>query len=272
MKLHDVSKRYTRRGPLVLRNIDLDVSAGIVVHVKGDNGCGKSTLLRIVARVIAPSGGQVTGVPPQVGYVPERFPPGLPFTPLQYLAHLGRIRGLPRHLVVARGGDLLEQLDASSKADTPLSELSKGTCQKVAVAQALLGNPALLVLDEAFTGLDTHARAVLIEQLRARRGVGVAVVFTDHGQRARELTPDTTVLLTAGALTPVAPASRDEAMMFVVLAGRPERFDPARYDGVAHVEVSAQEMRLYVTSGSCDILLTAALAAGCSVRRVEGRR
>lgn len=270
--LHRVSKRYTRRGPLVLRDVEMRVPAAALVYVQGDNGCGKSTLLRILGRVTVPTRGRVTGLPAQVGYVPERFPPGLSFTPRQYLGHLGRIRGIPGRLVAARGGELLERLGAAAVTDTPCSELSKGTCQKVAVVQALLGDPALLVLDEAFAGLDAAAQAEVMGQVRSRRDAGTAVVFTDHGQRARALIPDVRLLLVAGALQPAAtalPAGENQGVLLVVLVGRPGGFDPVRHDGVRRVEVTAEGMRLHVDAAACDALLIAALAAGLSVRRVE---
>jgi len=273
--LHRVGKRYTRRGPLVLRDVEMRVPAAALVYVQGDNGCGKSTLLRILARVTVPTRGRVTGLPAQVGYVPERFPPGLSFTPRQYLGHLGRIRGMPSRLVAVRGGELLERLGAVAVADTPCSELSKGTCQKVAVVQALLGDPALLVLDEAFAGLDAEAQAEVMEQVRSRREAGAAVVFTDHGQRARALTPDVRLLLVAGSLqaaVPAVPVGEGQGVLLVVLVGRPGGFDPVRHDGVRRVEVTAEGMRLHVDAAACDALLTAALAAGLSVRRVEPYR
>jgi len=264
--LQRVSMRYSRRGPWVLHDVEMHVPAGALVYVEGENGCGKSTLLRILARVTVPTRGRVTGVPAQVGYVPERFPPSLSFSPSQYLGHLGRIRGMSKRVVVARSAELLENIGAAAVADTPLTELSKGTCQKVAVAQALLGDPALLVLDETFAGLDATAQAVVMEHVRARRDAGVAVVFTDHGGRARALTPDVRLLLAAGALQP---AAAPDQMRMVVLAGRPGAFDAARHDGVRSVASSAEGMRLQVDAAACDAVLAAALAAGLSVRRVE---
>jgi len=134
------------------------------------------------------------------------------------------------------------------------------------VAQALLGDPALLVLDETFAELDAPAQAVVMEHVRARRDAGVAVVFTDHGGRARALTPDVRLLLAAGALQPRA---APDPVRLVVLAGRPGAFDAARYDGVRSVVCSAEGMRLHVDAAACDAVLAAALAAGLSVRRVE---
>ncbi len=269
MVLRGVGKRYQRRGPPVLRDVELSVPAGALLYVQGDNGCGKSTLLRILAGVTRPTRGRVDGLPARVGYVPERFPPGLRFTAGQYLAHLGRIRGLPGHMVTARSGELLDLLGAQGIADTPMSELSKGTCQKVAVVQALLAEPALLILDEAFTGLDRQAQAALVQQVGVSRAAGTAVVFTDHGGRGRALAPDASLLLVAGALQSAAAAPQHRLAMLVVLAGRVDGFDAACRRGVRHVELTAAGMRLQVDPASCDAVLRAALEAGLSVQRVE---
>jgi energy-coupling factor transporter ATP-binding protein EcfA2 len=112
--------------------------------------------------------------------VPERFPAALPFTSRAYLMHLGRAHGLRGATLVRAVGDGIEQLALADYAGTPLRELSKGTAQKVAVAQALLARPGLLVLDEAWTGLDERTRAVLDGAVAERLAGGAGVVFVDH--------------------------------------------------------------------------------------------
>lgn len=266
--LDGVSKRYQLRGPLVLRDIECSMQPGALTYVQGDNGSGKSTLLRILAGVTVPTRGRVTGLPARVGYVPERFPPGLRFTARQYLGHLGRVRGLPDRLTAARSGELLDLLGAPQIADTPMWELSKGTSQKVAIVQALVAEPALLVLDEAFTGLDRNAQLALMEQVRARRNAGGVVVFTDHSQRARALTPDVSLVLVAGVLQPRETAPT-EAVMLVVLAGQPDGFDAAGHPGVRHVETTSNSILLHVDAEYCDVVLAKALQNELSVRCVE---
>ncbi|GAA2466123.1 ATP-binding cassette domain-containing protein [Streptomyces mauvecolor] len=174
-----MGRRYSIGGPWVLRGIDLDLAEGALVRVEGANGTGKSTLLRLLAGIDAPTEGRVTGRP-RTAYVPERFPAALPFTALGYLTHLGRVHGLPRRTAKERAGQWLERFGAAGHAGTPLAELSKGTSQKVAVAQALLADPALLVLDEAWTGLDTEARNELDRAVHERVAAGATVVFVDH--------------------------------------------------------------------------------------------
>ncbi len=112
--------------------------------------------------------------------MPERFPPALPFPAREYLSHLGRVHGLTGSGLESRIDACLDRLGAREFAGVPLRNMSKGMCQKVAVAQALLPESGLLVLDEAWTGLDAEAKAALDEAVAERIAGGGAVVFVDH--------------------------------------------------------------------------------------------
>ncbi|MEU7580351.1 ATP-binding cassette domain-containing protein [Streptomyces sp. NPDC041068] len=182
VRLEGVGRRYGMAGPWVLRGVDLGVRAGALIRVEGANGTGKSTLLRLVAGIDAPSEGRVAGRP-RTAFVPERFPAALPFTAYGYLTHMGRVHGLERGAAGRRATEWLERFGAAGYARTPLSELSKGSSQKVAVAQALLADPDLLVLDEAWTGLDAPARGELDRAVAERTAAGGSVVFVDHDPR-----------------------------------------------------------------------------------------
>lgn len=166
----------------MLRGVDLEVRPGSLIRVTGSNGSGKSTLLRLLAGIDAPTTGRITARP-RTAYVPERFPAELPFTALGYLTHVGRVHGLGSSAAVRGAEEWLERFDAAGHAHTPLAELSKGTSQKVAVAQALMPTPDLLILDEAWTGLDQSARAALDEAVTSRITAGGTVVYVDHDPR-----------------------------------------------------------------------------------------
>ena len=181
MRLESVGKRYGLRQPWIVRDVSLDVPPGRLIRLEGRNGSGKSTLLRVAAGVSVPSAGRVTARP-HTGYVPERFPGGLPFSARDYVLHMARVHGL-RGAAAARGADeWLERLGAAGHAGQPLRNLSKGMCQKVAIAQALLSRPGLLVLDEAWTGLDQAARGTLDAAVTERAADGGSVMFVDHDQ------------------------------------------------------------------------------------------
>jgi len=181
MRLEAVGKRYGIRQPWVVRGVTADLPAGRLIRVSGRNGSGKSTLLRLVAGVSLPSAGKVTGRP-HTGYVPERFPGGLPFSGREYLLHLARVHGLRGDEARRRVGQWLERLGAAGYADQSLRTMSKGMCQKMAIAQALLPSPGLLILDEAWTGLDQAARAELDAAVGERVAAGGTVLFVDHDQ------------------------------------------------------------------------------------------
>jgi len=181
MRLESVGKRYGPRQPWVVREVSLDVPSGHLIRLEGPNGSGKSTLLRVASGVLLPSAGRVTGRP-HTGYVPERFPGGLPFSARDYLLQMARVHGL-RGASATRGADeWLERLGAAPYAAQPLRVLSKGMCQKVAIAQALVSRPGLLVLDEAWTGLDQAARGALDTAIAERLADGGSVMFVDHEQ------------------------------------------------------------------------------------------
>jgi ABC-2 type transport system ATP-binding protein len=183
MRLDGVGKRYGVRQPWVVRGFSASLPAGRLVRVTGRNGSGKSTLLRVAAGVSRPSAGRVSGRP-HCGYVPERFPGGLPFSGREYLLHLARVHGLAGEQGRRRVEEWLDRLGAAGYADQPIRSMSKGMCQKMAIAQALLPSPGLLVLDEAWTGLDQAARGALDAAVTERVAAGGTVLFVDH-DRAR---------------------------------------------------------------------------------------
>jgi ABC-2 type transport system ATP-binding protein len=181
VRLESVGKRYGLREPWIIRDVTLDVRQGQLIRLEGRNGTGKSTLLKVAAGVLLPSSGTVTGRP-HTGYVPERFPGGFAFPARDYLMHMARVHGLRGASVRTEVGDWLDRFGAASFADSPLRSLSKGMCQKVALTQALVPRPGLLVLDEAWTGLDQGARAALDAAVAERVADGGTVMFVDHDQ------------------------------------------------------------------------------------------
>ncbi len=169
IRLAEVSKSYGRLR--VLDAVTLEAGAG-VLGLLGPNGAGKTTLLRILATVIAPDHGRVrllgddTGDPPgrtrirrRLGYVPQEtgFPSG--FTAFEYVDYVAILTEMTdrrdRHDEVRR---VLEIVGLSAVAGKRIRRLSGGMKQRLIIAQALIGNPRLLVLDEPTVGLDPEQR------------------------------------------------------------------------------------------------------------------
>ncbi|ANB10554.1 ATP-binding protein [Streptomyces ambofaciens] len=181
--------------------MDMEVAAGDVLAVVGSNGSGKTTLLRILVGLSQPSSGSVLGRPSPIGYVPDRFTAHGRISVISYLTHMGRIRGLSASAARTRGNHLLERLSLVGGRDAPLRTLSKGNAQKVALAQALLVQPDLLVLDEPWSGLDTSAHRVLSDFIDEAAAQGGAVVFTDHREAITETHADGVYSLSGGRIT-----------------------------------------------------------------------
>ncbi|MCX5211142.1 ATP-binding cassette domain-containing protein [Kitasatospora sp. NBC_00240] len=281
MRLDGVGKRYGRGGRWVLRGADLALEPGALVRIEGPNGSGKSTLLKLAAGIERPSEGRVRS-PGRRAYVPERFPPALPFDARGYLAALGRVHGLPAAEARRRADGWLERLGVTAQADTPLSRLSKGTCQKVAVAQALLAEADLLLLDEAWTGLDQPARSLLDEAAAERAALGGVVLFVDHDpDRLAGLATDGYRVGEDGALHHVAPTSAAAGAapgpLVEIDADSPDGplagLLPARLPGdPVRAPSAGTAVRLTVRAGQSDALLRRLLTGRPAVRVLAVRR
>jgi ABC-type multidrug transport system ATPase subunit len=249
--LEDVSKRYGR-GPWILSGITLSLSQGESVHIAGPNGSGKSTLLRLIAGVSRPSRGTITGRPAQIGYVPDRFPADGTMSSLAYLTHLGRMRGLRTASEQARR--LLDRLDLNGGLRAPIRALSKGNAQKVALAQALMVPPDLLVLDEPWSGLDAAAHGVLGEILHEVP----AVVFTDHRESVARRHATRTYSL--GSLV--------RSAAHIVVTDRHGTAAPLP-PGLDAVSIAPGMLSLEVPPDDCDDLLSLLLARNWSIEEVR---
>lgn len=195
-----------------MREVDAHLSPGDVVELAGPNGAGKSTLLRLLAGLLRPTGGAITGRPAVVGLAPDRFPSGQPFTVSRYLDHMARVCG----------GDWrpwAERLSMGHLLNVRLRELSKGSAHKVGLAQALMTEPGLLLLDEPFAGLDTGTRAELqpiVAELSAR---GTIVVVSDHQGGLRGLPSLRHWTLVEGRLRETAPGGAGAAGTAAIKTG-----------------------------------------------------
>ena len=184
------------------------VEAGQMFGFVGSNGAGKTTAMRIVMGVDDPDEGEVrfAGRPvdrhtrASFGYLPEErgLYPRTP--PLRQLTYLGRLHGLTRAAAAAAAHGWLARLGLADRAHEPLENLSLGNQQRVQLAAALVHDPALLVLDEPFSGLDPVGVDALSEVLLERAAAGVPVVFSSHQLELVERLCDAVAIIDAGRL------------------------------------------------------------------------
>ncbi|GAA1794705.1 ABC transporter ATP-binding protein [Luedemannella flava] len=268
--MRNVTKRYAGSAP-VLDGVNLTVAPGDVVGVVGANGCGKSTLLRIMVGLSTPTAGTVTGRPAVVGYVPEKLPGHGRVSARAYLTHLGRIRGLSGRQAAGRARELLDRLSLVGGAGTSLRRLSKGNAQKVALAQALLVPPGLLVLDEPWSGLDATAHEVLAELVKEVAAAGGAVVFTDHREAVVAANASAVHHIAGGRLTPVARDRGASTAQVELTPGGPGVKWPhwPSLPGVVDATVGDRSVALTVLDPYCDELLFQAIRNGWSVAGVR---
>ena len=188
LRLQHASRRLGGRA--VVRALELEVARGEVLGLLGVNGAGKSTTLRMIAGVLAPSQGRVVidGEDPyerpaiarrRIGYLPEVPPLHAELTPLEFLAFCARLRGLPRASIAAAVERALERSGLGEVRRRPIAALSKGFRQRVGIAQAIVHEPALIVLDEPASGLDP-VQALNLRELVRSLGTTHAVVLSTH--------------------------------------------------------------------------------------------
>jgi len=176
-----LTKRYG--SILALQDLNLTVPDGAVFGLLGPNGAGKTTFLRLAVGLLFPDSGQISlgQCPPyQVGYLPERphFPGS--FRVGEYLVTAGRVGGLDRYGARQTARRALEQTGLSLLAERRIASCSKGMLQRLGVAQALLLDPPLLLLDEPLDGLDPAAQAAMRQLIQLLGQAGRTVLVCTH--------------------------------------------------------------------------------------------
>ena len=166
LSFEHISKLYGNTA--ALQQIDLTLEPGIY-GLLGPNGAGKTTLMRIMTDLLAPSTGRVlldgqdiavmgAAFRKKLGYLPQDFGVYPNFTAEQFLLYVARLKGLSKFEAKRQTDDLLRMVGLEDKKQKKLKGFSGGQRQRVGIAQALLGNPEILVLDEPTAGLDPEER------------------------------------------------------------------------------------------------------------------
>lgn len=207
IELRSIKKDY-RRIP-ALRGVDLCVNRGEVFGFLGPNGAGKSTLVKIMMTVVHPTAGEgsILGLPlgdksslSRIGYLPEnhRFPRYL--TGRQVLELFAALTGTTRDARRKRAGELLEIVGMSAAADRRIATYSKGMMQRVGLAQAMMHDPELILLDEPTDGVDPVGRRDIRDVLLHLKQRGVSVFINSHLLSELEMVCDRVAILVNGAV------------------------------------------------------------------------
>jgi ABC-2 type transport system ATP-binding protein len=190
-----------------LRGVNVQVGRGEIFGLLGPNGAGKSTLVKIMMTVVRPDQamGTLLGRPlgnrrklARIGYLPEghRFPRYL--TGVQLLDSYGALAKVPRSVRRERAGDLLDRMGMTQWADTRISKYSKGMMQRLGLAQALINDPDLIVLDEPTDGVDPMGRRDIRELLIELRRLGKTIFINSHLLGELEMVCDRVSILVSG--------------------------------------------------------------------------
>jgi ABC-2 type transport system ATP-binding protein len=168
---------------LALDHLSLEVPDGAVFGLLGPNGAGKTTFLRLVMSLVFPDTGQIDrgGLPPSsIGYLPEQvyYPPR--FTVGDYLTTVGKLAGLRGKVLQEAVERLLSQVGLHELSGRRLGACSRGMLQRLGLAQALLGEPSLLLLDEPAQGLDPAGQKFMRDQIVAQYQAGKTVLLSSH--------------------------------------------------------------------------------------------
>jgi heme exporter protein A len=187
-----------------LTDVSLAVERGRVLAVLGPNGAGKSTLLRLLAGLAQPSAGTLVyedGAAPRrargrVGYIGHATFLYPALTARENLLFAARLHGVakPRE----RADELLAELDLAGVADRAAGSFSRGLAQRLSIARALVHDPALLLLDEPFTGLDPVSADRLAQRIGALRAAGRALVLVTHELARAAALADCAIVLVDG--------------------------------------------------------------------------
>ena len=216
IKVRNLTKRYG--STIAVNNISFDADAGEVLGLLGPNGAGKTTTMRILTCYMPADEGTATvagfdiheksvEVRKQIGYLPENAPLYTDMGVIDYLNFVAEVRAIPRNERSSRVKEMIDVCGLEGVVRKDIGELSRGYRQRVGLAQALIHDPPILILDEPTAGLDPNQIAeirVLIKRLGAEK----TVILSTHILPEVEATCDRAVIINEGKI--VASGTTDE--------------------------------------------------------------
>src|SRR5438105_5194709 len=272
LEIDRVSKRYG--ATVALDGVTFDVRAGELFGFVGSNGAGKTTTMRIALGVLAADGGEVRfdGEPithetrTHIGYMPEERGLYPKMKVLEQLVYLAELHGLSTNDAHRNAETWIARLGLADRRTDEVQKLSLGNQQRVQLAAALIHEPAVLVLDEPFSGLDPLAVDLMSEVLREQAARGVPVVFSSHQLDLVERLCDRVGIIRSGrmvAVGAVAELTAGAASTLVVTAPGARNGWASALPGVRVLEDRGPTTVLELEPSADDqAVLAAALATG----------
>ena len=201
---------FFRKRVEAVKGTTFSVKRGEIFGLLGPNGAGKTTTIKAILRLIFPTEGQIRlfgragddrAAAKRVGYMPEN-----PYVyqyrkPLEFLDLCGSLVGMPKAERLIRSQEMVDKVGLRHAVDRPIGKFSKGMMQRVGLAQALLHDPELLVLDEPMSGLDPIGRKEVRDLLLEQRERGKTLLFTSHILSDVERLCDRVVIMQQGVIT-----------------------------------------------------------------------
>jgi ABC-2 type transport system ATP-binding protein len=286
IEVRGLSKSYAtghlfwRRRHEALIGLDLRVERGEVFGYLGPNGSGKTTTLKLLTGLLFPDSGEasILGRPWadrswrfEVGYLPEHPYLYDYLTAEEYLDYVGRLFGQSRALRRDRSRALLSLVGLSRSARVPLRRYSKGMVQRAGLAQALMNDPQLILLDEPMSGLDPIGRRLVRNVILDLKKAGKTVVFSTHILSDAETLCDRVAVLKTGRLLDVGPLATilrlDVNHIEVLVAGIPA--GQMGLEGVRARQALGERWRLEVDEGSLGSVVRSVEEGGGHILSVQ---
>lgn len=188
-------------------DVSISVSRGAIHGLLGPNGSGKTTTLKMLLGLVRPSGGRfevlgrdarAAGARARLGFLPEQpyFPSQL--TAAEAMRLYGRLTGVPRSALAEQTAELLDRVGLDGRQKTLLSKFSRGMLQRLGLAQALLGSPEVLVLDEPASGLDPVGQRDIRNLMLELKAQGATILLSSHQLSEVENVSDEVTILNRG--------------------------------------------------------------------------
>lgn len=270
ISLNAISKYFGRK--LILKDINLEITPQKAIAFLGPNGSGKSTLLKIIAGLTTISSGAVNYAPQlKIAYIPENFPK-IDLTPAEFIRALGSIGGLTPEQVSTSMTDLFQAFQMDDMRDVPIKHLSKGTIQKVAVIQALLTTPDVLLLDEPLSGQDIQSQQLFIQMVQKLHQQGVATVMSCHERFLVNQLAHTAYEISDHQLIPLDLSGLKQVKYDVMIFEAPVEtaLDSELHSLIEQAEWDHNRLKLIVPSDHSDVVLKELLKHQFKLRAMEG--